>query len=83
MTASQPAQVRFRLPEGTTLPVLPHVLDVERTGPAVVVHTAQLQPTMAALLAWACAQRIELADLNARPASLEEAFLAVAGEVSA
>ena len=51
-------------------------------GPAVVLHTSQLQPTVAALLAWAAAQGLELADLNARPASLEEAFLAVAGEVT-
>src|SRR4051794_33640888 len=51
VTASQPAQVRFALPDGAPLPVLPHVLDVVRSGPSVVLHTSQLQVTVAALLA--------------------------------
>jgi ABC-2 type transport system ATP-binding protein len=82
VTASQPAQIRFAMPVGATLPALPHVLDVVRAGSSVIVHTSALQPTVAALLAWASAHDLELADLNARSASLEEAFLAVAGGVS-
>jgi ABC-2 type transport system ATP-binding protein len=44
----------------------------------MVVRTRDLQRTLGALLAWAGSRGLVLADLNARSASLEEAFLAVA-----
>ena len=40
--------------------------------------TDDVQQTLTALLEWAKARGIRLRDLNARSASLEEAFLAVA-----
>jgi ABC-2 type transport system ATP-binding protein len=49
------------------------------TGRSVVVHTQELQLTLTALLDWANCRGVELPDLNARSASLEEAFLAAAG----
>jgi len=52
------------------------------TGRGVVVHTQDLQLTLTALLGWASSRDVELPDLNARSASLEEAFLAVAGSTS-
>nr|WP_051102666.1 ABC transporter ATP-binding protein [Parafrankia elaeagni] len=47
-------------------------------GCAVLLTTADLQQTLAVLLAWADRHGIRLHNLNARSASLEEAFLAVA-----
>ncbi|WP_432509004.1 ABC transporter ATP-binding protein [Kineococcus auxinigenes] len=47
-------------------------------GRHVVVRTASLQRTLAGVLAWADAQRLELPELRATPASLETAFLALA-----
>ncbi|MCI2238449.1 ABC transporter ATP-binding protein [Paenibacillus sp. TRM 82003] len=47
-------------------------------GRHVVVRTASLQRTLARVLAWADAQRLELPELRATPASLETAFLALA-----
>ena len=51
-----------------------------REAPAArcFVHTQDVQPTLAALLGWASSHGVELTDLNARSASLEEALLAVA-----
>jgi ABC-2 type transport system ATP-binding protein len=42
------------------------------------VHTQDVQPTLAALLGRASSHGVELTELNARSASLEEALLAVA-----
>nr|WP_232794042.1 ABC transporter ATP-binding protein [Pseudofrankia saprophytica] len=47
-------------------------------GCAVLLTTADLQQTLAVLLAWGDRHGIRLHNLNARSASLEEAFLAVA-----
>src|SRR5664280_219039 len=51
-----------------------------REAPAArcFVHTQDVQPTLAALLGWARSHGVELTDLNARSAPLEEALLAVA-----
>ena len=85
VTASQPAHVSFTLPADFHDPVpdLPGAVGPARrdgpTGRRVVVHTRDLQRTLAAALGWAASSGLVLADLDARSASLEEAFLAVAG----
>jgi ABC-2 type transport system ATP-binding protein len=44
----------------------------------VLLQTQDLQRTLTALLGWANSRGLALAALDARPASLEQAFLAVA-----
>jgi ABC-2 type transport system ATP-binding protein len=65
------------------IPDLPGVVDVahlvDPAGRAVVLHSQDLQRSLSALLEWAASRQIELTGLDARHASLEEAFLAVAG----
>ena len=78
ISASQPATIRFTLPNGAPpLPRLPGVR-VERLAPHVQLSTFALQPTLTQLLAWAGEHGLELTGLQARTASLEQAFLAVA-----
>jgi ABC-2 type transport system ATP-binding protein len=78
ISASQPATIRFTVPEGAPpLPRLPGVR-VEHTASQVRLSTFALQPTLTQLLAWAGEHGLELTGLQARAASLEQAFLAVA-----
>jgi ABC-2 type transport system ATP-binding protein len=78
ISASQPATIRFTVPEGAPpLPRLPGVR-VEHTAPQVQLSTFALQPALTELLTWAAEHGIELTGLHARAASLEQAFLAVA-----
>jgi ABC-2 type transport system ATP-binding protein len=78
ISAAQPATIRFTLPDGAPpLPRLPGVR-VEQLAPHVRLSTFALQPTLAQLLAWANEHGLELSDLQARAASLERAFFAVA-----
>jgi ABC-2 type transport system ATP-binding protein len=79
VVAAHPARISFRLPVPRELPDLAnsHVVEA-RPGERVTVHTDALQRTLTTLLQWAHTHDIELADLDARSASLEEAFLAVA-----
>jgi ABC-2 type transport system ATP-binding protein len=78
ITAEQPATIRFTMPEGAPpLPWLPGVR-VEHTAPQVQLSTFALQPTLTQLLTWAGEYGLELTGLQARAASLEQAFLAVA-----
>lgn len=82
VTAEEPARISFRLPVGVAAlpPDLSGALDSTVSGDdGVVVRTNDLQTTLSALLTWAGAHDVRLGDLNARPASLEEAFLALAG----
>jgi len=84
VTATQPARLSFTLAPGVvvTLPGLPGVQGVDDVagpaGRAVIVRTHDLQRSLGALLDWAETERIDLIGLDARPASLEETFLAVA-----
>jgi ABC-2 type transport system ATP-binding protein len=83
VAAAEPARVVFRLDGGVPRPDLAALAarpDVRTTvdGPRTVVHTGDLQATLAALLAWAGTHQVRLHDLEARPGSLEGAFLAVA-----
>jgi ABC-2 type transport system ATP-binding protein len=88
VTAAQPARISFGLAAGVGEPVpdLPAAVGVSETsranGRAVVLHTEDLQQSLSALLGWAAARQIELIGLDARPASLEEAFLAVASSAA-
>ncbi len=77
---TQPATVRFRLAEDAPpLPSLPAV-QVVAGPPQVEVHTRALQATLDRLLSWARERGVVLDGLQARPASLEQAFLAVADD---
>jgi ABC-2 type transport system ATP-binding protein len=81
VTAAQPAHIFFVLPPDAAEPIpdLPGALRDERgPGGTFVISTSDLQQTLAALLAWASAQGVVLEGLNARPATLEEAFMTVA-----
>jgi ABC-2 type transport system ATP-binding protein len=64
------------------VPELPGAVGVAQYGAgavrSVLVHTRDLQRTLTALLGWASCRGWVLQDLSTRPASLEEAFLAVA-----
>jgi ABC-2 type transport system ATP-binding protein len=73
-----PSRISFTLPAGVSLPV---VADVESSG-RVTVRTNELQETLHELLAWAHHNKVELSGLDARSASLEEAFLAIAEEAA-
>jgi ABC-2 type transport system ATP-binding protein len=78
ISATQPATIRFTVPEGAPpLPALPGVR-IEHTAPQVQLSTFALQPTLARLMTWAGEHGLELTGLQARAASLEQAFLAVA-----
>jgi ABC-2 type transport system ATP-binding protein len=78
ISATQPATIRFTVPAGA--PPLPGLagVRVEHPAPQVQLSTFALQPTLAELLAWAGEHGLELTGLQARAASLEQAFLAVA-----
>jgi ABC-2 type transport system ATP-binding protein len=83
VSATRPARLSFTLPaQGTgALPRLPGVVRTHETGGTerrVVVESADLQATLTALLSWAASASVVLGGLDARSASLEEAFLAVA-----
>jgi ABC-2 type transport system ATP-binding protein len=78
IAATQPATIRFTLDgDAPPLPPLPAVR-VAAAGPQVELHTRALQPALTELLTWAAAHRVVLTGLQARSASLEQAFLAVA-----
>jgi ABC-2 type transport system ATP-binding protein len=81
VVAAYPARIRFSLPEDVHLDDLPLLTGARRPpaqrGP-VVIETATLQETLTALLGWAADRDVTLRDLDARSASLEEAFLAIA-----
>lgn len=80
VVASQPATVSFALPPSVPrdrLPDLAGTLVVD-DGDRLEVHTDTMQETLTGLLLWARDHGVELRELAARPASLEQAFLAVA-----
>jgi ABC-2 type transport system ATP-binding protein len=79
VVAGHPARIRFALPDGVRAGDLPPVGGVASAGRSVTIHTATLQQTLSMLLAWAAARDVVLGGLDARSASLEEAFLAIAG----
>ncbi|MFD9595251.1 ABC transporter ATP-binding protein [Kitasatospora sp. NPDC059973] len=81
--AGRPARISFELPEftGASLPPLTGATLVA-DGRRITVQTGQLQATLTDLLGWAARHGIALGALDARSASLEEAFLAIASEAA-
>ncbi|MGW2212358.1 ABC transporter ATP-binding protein [Streptomyces sp. NPDC001781] len=85
VTADRPASISFRLPEGYFPGDLPPLAELgvsayEFTGRKVRLSTCGLQRSATGVLAWAERAGIELHGLDMRSASLEEAFLQIAGE---
>lgn len=77
---TQPATIRFSLAPGApTLTALPGA-QVVTPAPDVELHTRALQPVLTALLTWAADSDVVLGALQARSASLEQAFLSVADD---
>jgi ABC-2 type transport system ATP-binding protein len=77
VASSHPSTISFEPRDAVALPQLLGAT-VSTHANRVVLHTATLQRTLTELLSWANAQGLELTNLNARSASIEEAFLAVA-----
>jgi ABC-2 type transport system ATP-binding protein len=80
VTASRPARIRFVLPEGVPAGRLPLPLRAAADGPRVEIRTHALQDDLGLLLRWAQEHGVRLEALDARTASLEEAFLEIASE---
>ncbi|MFF8292799.1 ABC transporter ATP-binding protein [Streptomyces sp. NPDC016309] len=78
VTAARPARIRFTLPEGVPAGRLPLSLRAAATGRDVEIRTHELQDTLGELLLWARDTGVRLEGLDARSASLEEAFLDIA-----
>ncbi|MBQ1093037.1 ABC transporter ATP-binding protein [Streptomyces sp. B93] len=88
VTADRPSRISFELPEGYFVGDLPPLAGLgvsghEVEGRVVRLRTRDLQRTATALLRWAEESRVELRRLDARSASLEEAFLGIAREAAA
>ncbi|MER5930348.1 ABC transporter ATP-binding protein [Streptomyces sp. NPDC002054] len=78
VAATRPARIRFTLPEGIGPALLPLSLHAGAEGRRVEIRTDRLQASLTELLRWAEQEGVELAGLDARSASLEEAFLELA-----
>lgn len=78
VTASRPARIRFELPTGVAAGQLPLSLRAAADGPRVEIRTPRLQESLGELLTWAERSEVTLIGLDARSASLEEAFLDIA-----
>ena len=83
VVAGFPARIAFDLPPGLTLDALPDVVGAyTEAGGRVTVHTPGLQAALTTLLGWAAAHDVALNGLDARSATLDEAFLSIAGGAS-
>ncbi|MEE4493782.1 ABC transporter ATP-binding protein [Streptomyces sp. BE230] len=78
VTAARPSRIRFELPAGTTAGQLPLGLRAAAEGRRIEVRTHRLQESLTELLRWAAESDVRLIGLDARSASLEEAFLDIA-----
>nr|WTB32281.1 ABC transporter ATP-binding protein [Streptomyces sp. NBC_00830] len=78
VTASRPARIRFELPGGIGARRLPLGLRAAAGGRRIEIRTHRLQESLGELLRWAQESDVELLRLDARSASLEEAFLEIA-----
>ena len=88
VTAAEPSRISFELPEGYFVADLPPLGELgvtghETDGRIIRLRTHELQRTATGLLTWAARARVELRRLDVRSASLEEAFLGIAKNVSA
>ncbi|MEW2129341.1 ABC transporter ATP-binding protein [Streptomyces sp. NPDC005435] len=87
VSAAQPSRISFRLPEGYFPGDLPPLHELGACGHdvdsrTVRLRTHELQRTATELLLWARRAGVELHGLDARSASLEEAFLEIARDTS-
>lgn len=80
VTATRPARIRFKLPAGVEPGQLPLSLMAAADGRQIEIRTQQLQQDLAQLLRWADELGVHLEALDARSASLEEAFLDIAAQ---
>ncbi|MEE1941717.1 ABC transporter ATP-binding protein [Streptomyces sp. TRM 70361] len=79
VTATRPSRIRFTLPAGVPAARLPLSLRAAAGEDGrVEIRTERLQESLTELLLWARQEGVELAGLDARSASLEEAFLEIA-----
>ncbi|MFD4667033.1 ABC transporter ATP-binding protein [Streptomyces halstedii] len=78
VTAERPSRIRFELPAGVAPARLPLALRAAADGGRVDIRTHTLQESLHTLLSWAREAGVELSGLDARSASLEEAFLDIA-----
>lgn len=78
VTAARPARIRFELPAGVAPGQLPLGLRAAAEGRRVEIRTHRLQESLTELLCWAAESDVPLTGLDARSASLEEAFLDIA-----
>ncbi|MFE7626419.1 ABC transporter ATP-binding protein [Streptomyces sp. NPDC057509] len=78
VTAARPARIRFELPHGIPAARLPLGLRAAADGPRIEIRTHRLQESLTELLRWAAECDVPLLGLDARSASLEEAFLDIA-----
>ena len=80
VVGAYPARICFTVGhDRPDIPDLPGSPTITRDGGAVVIRTEGLQATLGALLRWAEHHDVTLHHLDARSASLEEAFLTIAG----
>ncbi|WP_405849016.1 ABC transporter ATP-binding protein [Streptomyces niveus] len=80
VTATRPARIRFRLPTDVEPGQLPLTLMAAADGRQIEIRTQHLQRDLAELLRWAEEFGVHLDKLDARSASLEEAFLDIAAQ---
>lgn len=78
VTAARPARIRFTLPPQVSPAQLPLSLAAGADGRRVEIRTHELQESLELLLRWARETNVRLEGLDARAASLEEAFLEIA-----
>ncbi|WP_340559947.1 ABC transporter ATP-binding protein [Streptomyces sp. GSL17-111] len=78
VTAARPSRIRFDLPEGVLPARLPLSVPAAVDGRRVEVRTDRLQEALTELLLWARREELTLEGLDARSATLEEAFLEIA-----
>ncbi|MFJ8232763.1 ABC transporter ATP-binding protein [Streptomyces sp. NPDC094448] len=78
VTGARPARIRFLLPPDVPAARLPLALKAGAIGRQVEIQTHELQTSLEELLRWAREQQVQLEGLDARAASLEEAFLEIA-----
>ncbi|MCX4584300.1 ABC transporter ATP-binding protein [Streptomyces sp. NBC_01481] len=78
VTAARPARIRFVLPEGVAAGRLPLSLRAAADGRRIEIRTHRLQQALGELLQWARESDVRLEALDARSATLEEAFLDIA-----
>ncbi|MGW7519760.1 ABC transporter ATP-binding protein [Streptomyces sp. NPDC054796] len=80
VVAARPSTIRFTLPRGVGHERLPLSVPAAVDGQRVEIRTRDLQGALTTLLLWAREQAVALEGLQARAASLEEAFLEIARE---